>query len=136
MITNELRGAGSVVHIGVLKRGDKFLICRRKMHREFPGKMEFPGGKQEPGELPFETLRRELKEELGISIHGMIDPLLAVCFEHQRLFFYLIESWDGNPALIDHDELIWETIAEISGRGPDLINLPMQWVLWILQRRN
>src|SRR5206468_11634339 len=51
---------------GVLVRDGKALVCKRSPVRPHAGKWEFPGGKAEPGETLAETLRRELREELGI----------------------------------------------------------------------
>jgi len=53
---------------GVVRRGDKILISQRPLKGLLGGLWEFPGGKQEPGESLRDTVRREIKEELGINI--------------------------------------------------------------------
>ena len=53
---------------GILHQGDRFLVCQRRGDGPFPHKWEFPGGKIEPGEGAPEALRRELKEELDITV--------------------------------------------------------------------
>lgn len=55
------------VSAALLARGDKVLICQRRLDGSHPGKWEFPGGKVEAGESPRACLRRELREELGID---------------------------------------------------------------------
>ena len=59
-----------VVHVAlaVIERRGTFLICRRRAAKTFGGKWEFPGGKRKPGEAWQACLRRELREELGISV--------------------------------------------------------------------
>src|SRR5436190_2367436 len=57
-----------VVVAGIIRDGDKLLVCRRKAGGPFPLKWEFPGGKVEPGESLADALSRELQEELGIRI--------------------------------------------------------------------
>lgn len=48
---------------------DKILVYRRDFKTDsFPGYIDLPGGKSEKGETPFETFRRETKEEFGIHI--------------------------------------------------------------------
>ena len=56
------------VALGILTRGNTVLISRRMQSDTLGGTWELPGGKKEPGERAFETLRRELKEEIGISV--------------------------------------------------------------------
>ena len=57
------------VAVGVLRRGtDEFLLTSRPPGKVYPGHWEFPGGKFEPGEDADAALRRELHEELGITI--------------------------------------------------------------------
>ena len=50
----------------IIRRSGKILICRRA-YGSCAHLWEFPGGKTEPGETPFECLVRELREELGVD---------------------------------------------------------------------
>lgn len=45
----------------------KFLIAQRPKGKHLEDYWEFPGGKLEPGESPWQALQRELEEEIGIS---------------------------------------------------------------------
>ena len=56
------------VAFAVVKRRGKFLICQRKAGTHLAGYWEFPGGKREPGESWLACLRREIREELGVSV--------------------------------------------------------------------
>jgi 8-oxo-dGTP pyrophosphatase MutT (NUDIX family) len=47
----------------VIRRNDRFLLCRRPSWKRHGGLWEFPGGKLEPGETPLEAAARELAEE-------------------------------------------------------------------------
>lgn len=52
----------------VVRRGGRLLLCQRPAHKRHGGLWEFPGGKVHPGETLGEALRRELDEELGLSL--------------------------------------------------------------------
>ena len=56
------------VAIGILQRGNKYLIQKRPSKGLLADLWEFPGGKMEKGETPQEALKRELREELDIEI--------------------------------------------------------------------
>ena len=57
-----------IVVAALIARGGRMLISQRRPNTGHPGFWEFPGGKVEPGEDDRTALRRELDEELGISL--------------------------------------------------------------------
>ncbi len=61
------------VGIGLIRRGDAFLIRRRPAGTVYAGYWEFPGGKCEPGETPAEATARECLEEIGLRV--VVGPL-------------------------------------------------------------
>jgi 8-oxo-dGTP diphosphatase len=84
------------------------------------GGWEFPGGKLAPGESAEAGLARELREELGIEMHGA-RPLIA--YEHvypERrvlLDLWLVTSFTGNPQPLDGQGLRWVTLDELDDVG-------------------
>ncbi len=56
------------VTAGIILKEDKILIAKRGLDKKFGGRWEFPGGKLEPGESLQDCIKRELEEELNISI--------------------------------------------------------------------
>ena len=56
-----------LVVAGIIRRGDRILICQRRRSDAYGLQWEFPGGKVEDGEALPAALRRELEEELAIQ---------------------------------------------------------------------
>lgn len=57
-----------LVAVGVLLSGDRVLLTRRPARGPLGGLWEFPGGKVEFGEHPWDALRRELREEIALRV--------------------------------------------------------------------
>ena len=105
------------VTAAVIQENGRVLIGRRKPGRHMGGKWEFPGGKIEPGETPQESLARELLEELGIK--ARIGEFLCNAFYEGdgvslELLVYRVERVEGEPTLIEHQELCWVRPDELS----------------------
>lgn len=121
------RGALQVT-AGILRRGGRVLIARRRMTRRMGGMWEFPGGKVEPGETPEDALRRELREELGIEVR--VGALLQAV-EHRydwgaiRLVAYEVEILRGEPEPLDHDDLAWVPPSELMRYNCTPADLPI-----------
>ena len=56
------------VAAAILRKKGRILIARRASHVAHGGMWELPGGKIESGESPEQGLRREIYEELGVSV--------------------------------------------------------------------
>jgi 8-oxo-dGTP diphosphatase len=61
----------------VIKRNDYYLICKRPKGKRHGGLWEFPGGKVEEGENIETAARRELAEELDLSVLSFVDYLFV-----------------------------------------------------------
>lgn len=60
--------APRLVAVALLTSGDRVLVERRPPDGPLPDQWQFPGGKVEFGEHPWDALRRELREELGLAV--------------------------------------------------------------------
>ena len=96
---------------------DKFMICQRPANKARALLWEFVGGKVEPGETKEQALIRECQEELAITLN-VGDIFMDVIHEypdinvHLTLFNATIS--DGVPKLIEHNDIQWITVSEIS----------------------
>jgi 8-oxo-dGTP diphosphatase len=77
-----------IVTAAVIENDDKILITQRKKGKQGELLWEFPGGKLEEGESPYECIVREIKEELNIDIE-VID-ILDVVFHRYTEFNMLM----------------------------------------------
>jgi 8-oxo-dGTP diphosphatase len=57
-----------LVVAGIIRNGDRILICQRQRDDPYGLQWEFPGGKVNEGEILTAALRRELEEELAIQV--------------------------------------------------------------------
>jgi 8-oxo-dGTP diphosphatase len=103
------------VTVGVIKNTQgQMLISQRANHVHQAGLWEFPGGKVEAGESVRDALKRELQEELGITVIDT-NPLIKVRHHYADL-----------SVLLD----VW-TVESFSGVAHGRENQIIQWVNYL-----
>jgi 8-oxo-dGTP diphosphatase len=102
------------VAVGVLIRADSaFLLTSRPAGKVYEGYWEFPGGKVEHGETVEQALRRELQEEIGVTI-GPAHPwrVQLVDYPHAlvRLNFCKVYEWAGELHMHEGQSFAWQQL--------------------------
>jgi len=102
------------VAVGVLiDAAGRFLLTSRPEGKVYAGYWEFPGGKLEAGETVAQALRRELHEELGISI-GEAQPWQEEVMDYPharvRLHFCKVFDWAGDFEMREGQTMAWQTL--------------------------
>lgn len=102
------------VAVGVLIAADgRFLLTSRPAGKVYAGFWEFPGGKLEAGESVEQALRRELHEELGITI-GAAHPWQVEMMDYPharvRLHFCKVYDWAGDFEMREQQQMAWATL--------------------------
>jgi 8-oxo-dGTP diphosphatase len=101
------------VAVGVLMQGEAFLLTSRPEGKVYAGYWEFPGGKLEAGESVEQALRRELQEELGITIgQAQVWKTQMVDYPHAlvRLHFCKVWDWQGELQMREAQSYAWQTL--------------------------
>ena len=102
------------VAVGVLLQSDgAFLLTSRPVGKVYAGYWEFPGGKLEAGETVEQALRRELHEELGITIGpAELWKTQMVDYPHAlvRLHFCKVTRWEGDLQMREAQSFAWQQL--------------------------
>jgi 8-oxo-dGTP diphosphatase len=102
------------VAVGVLlNREGQFLLTSRPAGKVYAGYWEFPGGKLEIGETVEQALRRELQEELGITIESALPwKVEIVNYPHARvrLHFCKVFAWSGELQMREQQSMAWQRL--------------------------
>lgn len=102
------------VAVGVLiDTQGRFLLTSRPPGKVYEGYWEFPGGKLEAGETVAEALRRELQEEIGVTIgavHAWREKLVDYPHALVRLHFCKVFDWKGQLHMHEGQTFAWQTL--------------------------
>jgi 8-oxo-dGTP diphosphatase len=107
-----------VAAVALIDADFRVLIAERPEGKQLAGMWEFPGGKIEAGERPEETLIRELKEELGITVEEpCLAPLTfashAYATFHLLMPLYACRRWNGFVQPLEGQRLKWVKPADL-----------------------
>lgn len=115
-----MKRAWLAVVAGALQRRDGlWLMHLRPEGKHHAGLWEFPGGKVEPHELPIESLKRELAEELGIACRddactpaGFAEGGADRSGQPLVILLYTVRNWHGDPQSLEGGAVGWFTPSE------------------------
>lgn len=106
-----------IIVVPIIKNGiNEYLICKMSNNRGvFPGQWGLPGGGIDEGEKFTDALKREVKEELGITIKNItpwsfrddLQEKLYVCGKKELIYMiYLIfDCFTSDKKIILNEEL-------------------------------
>ena len=102
------------VAVGILFRKDgAMLLTSRPEGKPYAGYWEFPGGKLEAGESVEQALRRELIEELGVTI-GQADVWKVTEHDYPhalvRLHWCKVFDWSGSFEMREGQAMAWQRL--------------------------
>lgn len=100
------------VAVGILIRADgALLLSTRPEGKPYAGYWEFPGGKIEAGESVEQALRRELIEELGVTI-GPVEAWKVTEHDYPhalvRLHWCKVREWSGEFEMREGQAMAWQ----------------------------
>lgn len=102
------------VAVGILLRSDgALLLSTRPLGKPYAGYWEFPGGKLEEGETVEQALRRELIEELGVTIGpAAIWKVTEHDYPHAlvRLHWCKVFEWTGAFEMREGQQMQWQQL--------------------------
>ena len=102
---------------GLIRDGERILICQRPANKARGLLWEFPGGKVEAGESKREALVRECREELGVTLN-VGDVYAELTHEYPdmtvRLTLFEARIAEGVPRRIEHADVKWIKPEEIT----------------------
>lgn len=132
-----------VTHVAAavfLRPDGMFLLAQRPEGKPYPGYWEFPGGKLEAGETPYDCLVRELKEELDVTVTEATPWITRVhVYTHAtvRLHFFRVTGWTGEFRGLEGQAHIWQNVhaLDVSPMLPAntpifrALSLPVQYAI-------
>jgi 8-oxo-dGTP diphosphatase len=140
--TETAPGVTEVTAAVLVDAAGRFLLAQRPLGKVYAGYWEFPGGKVEPGESHSDALRRELHEELGITVRTAY-PWITLTYPYPhafvRLRFFRVTDWEGELHPHEGQAFEWQRVDDVGvapllpANGPVLRALALPHVYGITQ---
>ena len=111
---------------GVIKNRDKYLITQRGDKKNY-GKWEFPGGKVKENENPFDSIKREIKEELNIEV-SPLNEIIRYQFKGFNLIFIQCEILELNQKIDLNEHLDFKWTELIDFKSYDFIEGDVKFI--------
>lgn len=106
----------------------RVLLSRRPEAAHQGGLWEFPGGKLEAGENTESALRRELKEELGVTVSAA-RPLIRVPYDYPDrkvlLDVWRVTRWQNQPQGLEGQDIEWVATEKLRERAMPSADVPI-----------
>lgn len=117
-----------VVVATIVNAENEVLLALRQAHQHLANLWEFPGGKVEADETAYDALRREIWEELAITVIAA-KPLLTVAHDYDDrsvlLDVWHVDKFDGTPHGQEGQRLQWCAISDLDGINFPSANRPI-----------
>ncbi|MFT5395785.1 MAG: 8-oxo-dGTP diphosphatase [Gammaproteobacteria bacterium] len=112
---------------------DKVLISKRSNNQHLAGHWEFPGGKVECNENVSSALKRELFEELGITvIKAEAYTSISHDYADKKVLLHVwkVSEWCGQPESRESQDICWASISDLNNyKFPDANKYIIQSIL-------
>lgn len=103
--------------VAILQKEKRILICQRKKDARYALKWEFPGGKVEEGESFFECAKREVREELSMTIDAFDQSESQINrYDDGGVFevmYFFVSRFEGVPVNNAFEQIRWVTLEEL-----------------------
>lgn len=102
--------------VGILHRDRQVLLSQRQSQKMEGGAWEFPGGKIESMETPYQALVRELEEEVGVKVETA-DHLMRLTHDYElyvvTLEIFLVSKFTGSPFGKENQAIQWASLPAL-----------------------
>lgn len=117
LVSDHKQKSSIAVAVGLIFDSDgKILISQRQNHQHLATFWEFPGGKLEAQESAYCALKRELKEEVHITVRAA-QPLLNVSHTYSHglvyLYFWRVYQFYGEARGIEGQKIRWVSTHQL-----------------------
>ncbi len=108
----------------------RVLLAQRPEGKSMAGLWEFPGGKVEPGELPEQTVLRELREELSIETDlACLAPFVFASHSyddfHLLMPLFLCRKWRGQVRPAERQAIVWVRPKDMKNYDMPAADIPL-----------